>query len=344
MNGADFKYLAAVSNLANLDFDIATMSLLGTGKTLTATYQGNFSAGYRSMPDDTVLSSVLLAKQIKTVAGLLNDDAVTTLTATERATTIKSRGSQYRLIHMQEPPAEILEFGKSSMTAKISREALRDEILVAQDFAATSLLRPELTGLHVSLREGTVVLQTTDGTVAFTTSIPAKVSKRGDIIAPIRDFLLGLELMPSGPILIGKSSNQGKVMMHGPQAGFAGSLINGTWPDFSRAITRPEDVGAYLTLTSDQFRAFRAMGAMYGASHVTFTPASGKTIAVIQGESGRYRTALRGDVLSPATFNIEYLSKFSKLGDTVTLGLSKTPGKAAWGSSGDRHAWLMPVL
>ena len=342
MRGKQLQYLAAVSDLAKLDLDAASLTLICKGQTLRASYQGTYAAGYRSakVSDLSDFALSVSASQFKTFASMFGDDEPLVMRLGKKVLALKSKHLSIELAEigqLAEPPTHD---GKFETAAKMNANILAAEIDIASAFTSSTFSKQQLTGIQLVFSKDLVRINVFDGlSLLYEARISTDTYKAGAVVVPKEDFLLGARLADTDRVTFGPVGS-GTVVIRSKNSLFRSSTFASDWQDTS-SITADREYATSFQIESAQIRNLTA-GAkaldtspdvnVIGKRGVTFTAES---------EAGSFEVSCKGEIKTPVRYYRDSLAKLVKLGPILTFHVPAKPSEPTLVEAEHRRCWMV---
>lgn len=351
MKGSQLQFLAEVADLARLDFEAASITLITYEKRLVSRYQGAYSSGQRWLELKDIenpppkLATTVSAMQFKSLVGLFSDEEEVDVSV--RGTKIHLQ-SQIKGIDMSirgepegvepfEPPSD--EWVEAPVSVVLR------EIECASEFSARSMAKPILTGLRIVGQNGRLGIQSSDGvSTLFETRIAVNGGQQMDMITPGYDLVLGLKLLGTGNVKLLRMPNVQRVGLYGDSAVFQSSLLAGTWPDFSK-VRQPHHRQS-VKINSSLVRSLVQSVRILGASNDLRLRSDGENLHLetVEAEAGSFDAKIASNVQGTYTFDVGSFLLAQSLGPELVVQLPNEGRVPTLIEAGQRRFWIAAKL
>lgn len=343
MKGRQLHYLAEVADLARLDFEAASITLVNHEGRMVSRYKGAYSSGQRwfdgatAIPDD--LCVAVSAMRFKSLAGLFTDEEDIRIIHEGSKIRLQSTVKGIDLNLMGEPDGlePYAPIDTDYIEAPVN-DVLR-EIETSAEFSARSMARPVLTGIKIEGREGVLKIESSDGvSTLFESEVPVQGETDLDMVVPGYDFVLGLRLISEGSVKIFRSGT--RVTLYGDNATFTSVLLNGVWPDFSKV--RQEQERQPVTLESHLVRACVQSVRILGTSNDLRLRGDGENLFLetVEGEAGHFEAKIPSTINGTYTYDVGAFLLAQELGSELIVQLPEQPKIPTLVESGKRRFWI----
>lgn len=363
MLGKDLKHLSAVSELQKLDIENGPLTLHASDGKVTALYVGPYSSGWRTIQDPATSEYVAAVHGVNlaSMASLFPNDKPIKLDPQpgNNRLMLTSKGSSTALamrtdvrqieeaaVITKRGPVSSMGFSELGSSLKVAASAFADEVDVASAYVSENNLRPILTGIRVQSSKNRLFLTAHDGfSLIYSGRIDnAQVNGNIDITLPAVDFLLGLKLVGGADddLLVCVSKDNANVIIYNAAktALFRTGTIHGSWPNVEE-IMNMNPPGSTITLTDGELKALSVASKTFNNREVQVSNVKDRAVMAIKDATGGYQLAAAGEPpSSPIAYDVEALSKLTRMGDTIKLTVPSVSGLPTYASAGKRRCWV----
>lgn len=350
MKGSELRYLAGVADLARLDLEAASATLIATGGDVTAIYRGLYAYGDRVVRGTKTepFTAHINAAQFKALAAMfVEDDEVrlsydpkrgVSLSSKQTATTLKEWGEA--VDHLSPPDLKSLE-----MQCSISGPALASELETALDFVSESHTRPAFTGIRLAWQRSAMRVMAYDGVAALYLSIVPDIEVKGqaELILPAKDIALGGKLIAENApkkTMIEKPKGEEALYIYNAKSLFRSPTVRAEWPNTSELTAEMQESTSF-DVESAQIKNLTAGVRVFGAGpDIDVSEIKGRVLFQSRSDMGSFTTAVRGSLKAPLKYDAETLSKVTKLGPVLRFHVPDQPYKPTIVQAGHRKCWV----
>lgn len=352
MNGRQLKFLAEVADLARLDFEAASITLKRVfdpklGWRVVSRYRGAYSSGQRwdDLPDVPDLDIAVSAMQFKSLVSLFGDEEEIKLIPSAGSLLLKSSDKEINLnTRGDTEDLEPLELeGVEYVEAPVV--SILREVECASEFSARSMAKPVLTGLRIAGGNGKLGVQSSDGvSTLFETTINVEGNAQLDMIAPGYDLVLGLRLLDTGMAKLARTQQPNHVILYGEKAMFRSSILQGTWPDFSRVRAPQHRQSAEIP--SSLIRSLVQSVRILGSSNDLRLRGDGENLYLetMEAEAGHFEAKMPAKIEGSYTFDVGSFLLAQAIGAQLVIQLPNEGGVPTLVESGERRFWIASRL
>lgn len=354
MIAADFKAFVRLTHLSDLDVGSAQLGFRGTPR-LLVWYQGQH-VGVVTVADTGVeidglsgtdTAFALQASQLSEVLRLLPDEEVLTAKLAADHLTLSVKGTRFALRVLQQgstPPQ--VGGGKGSPALVVSEETsarLPTVLKVLDEVTGKKVLKPVLAGTLVSVADGVMTLQATDGVRGAILELPVKGEDGVYGVIPVADMRAALSALGSGPVRIARQG--GRVDLTCGKTRVRLSLYpEAEFPDLS---VLPRRFAQTITLSAQAIvTAARAAAILDTTQAVVLKSQRNRIVLSVESqELGSFQAVGgEGSLDFEVTFEGGHLGAIEGLGSTITLHLNDAASPVMIeGEPGWRY-WTSPLL
>lgn len=245
---------------------------------------------------------------------------------------VESRGTKTLIKTVPHDEFPTLPFLEGAKKTSISRQKFLRGISMVSYAASTSMIRPELGSVYISIRDGAIVAAATDSFRLAEKKIPAAAGKNdSEFLVPVKhvsELNYILEHIDTEEVEI--LSDESQITLTAPELRYVSRVVDGTFPNYKEII--PKSFTTEVTVLKGDFVEMLRKGRVFAGSdqHIGFHVYPKKKIfsatarsADIGEMSDSIEAALLGDDLD-INFHIGYLSDClsSINSDSITLGFS----------------------
>lgn len=353
MLGRHLRFLAEVADLARLDFEAASISLITQGDSLYSRYKGSYSGGQRWLTQEEVgevplpdLNVAVSALQFKSLVGLMDDESEVEVIVRDNGIRLIS-GERNIDLALRAGGVDDLEPHdvEGDLIAMTTVQVFQREAETASEFAARSMARPVLTGLRViGSADGRLAIEASDGISAlYLAKFAIDQSQQFELIVPAFDTVLGLKLIREGPVAVLRSPRGNQLILVGQRAIFRSSVVMGEWPNSSRIrqeVIRQEPI----QIPAGILRALVSGVRILGTSNDLILKGDGTMLRLetSSSEMGAFRDAVPSAVQGTFIYDVGNFLLALNLGGAVLLHLPKegAVGVPTLLESGHRQYWI----
>ena len=344
MNAGTFRYLAAVSDLAKLDLEVAGVTLRAADSAVEAVYAGNYARGKRRAEyDGKPFEISVSASRFKAIAGMFaSDDEEIRLEPIGDSLRVSSRVLRVTLQQWGAPSdAPLLDTSNIELAGRMPAGELISEVETAIAFVSDSQMRQELTGIRLDFMRGALRIMAYDGAaVAFESTIPMKTRGEGTILVPSQDFLLGARLIATGDAIIAKPQDAPAIAIYNDTSLFRSSALSGSWPDLSRLFAKRKTARFQVEAATIR-NICAAAKAFESGPDVRVTPVGELIRFDIESESGKFTAAVKGSISSPLIYDVDALSKAVRIGAVLNFDVPSEAWEPTVISCDRRKCWVV---